>query len=105
MQLCLFLNATIDNTITEALLQEPAAGGYARITLTDGSWSDIGGGVWEYPQQTFTPSGGDFGQVYGYAVVTTGTTPRIIAIENHPDGPHNVTDGVNYRVTPRITPD
>lgn len=103
LQLLLFTNATIGETTTAASLTEPAGTGYARITLTDANWT-VTAGVASYAVQTFTVgTGGWTGSVYGYAVVTTGTTPRIVAIELDLAGPFAMASGDTYAVTPSIT--
>ena len=105
LELVLFTNASIDETITEATLTEPTGTGYARITLTDASWS-ISADVLSYAQQTFTAgSGGWTGAVQGYAIVTksSGGTQRILWIEDDPNGPYTMNDGDTYKVTPNIT--
>ena len=79
-------------------LTEPVGNGYARQTLTRGSWS-IAGDLAEYAQQTFTASGGDWGNVYGY-FITNGT--ELLFVEHFSNGPYNVTDGSNVKVTTRI---
>lgn len=91
------------NTQTAAGLTEVTGNGYARITLSDGSWVAQGGGVWEYPEQIFTPAGGPWTNVRGYAIVSNGVTERLMAIEDDPNQPITVPDGQQYRVTPRIT--
>lgn len=103
MQLLLFTNSTIDETITEATLTEPTGTGYARITLTDASWT-VTGDTASYAEQTFTGgAGGWTGSIYGYAIVTTGTTPRIVAIETDPSGPYTINENDTYKITPNIT--
>ena len=96
----------IAETIVAGDLTEPAVGGYARITLTDANWTHAGGGVFVQPAQTFTPAGADWSganAIRGYAVLSTGTTPRILAIELDPNEPITVLDGNDYEVTPQMT--
>ena len=109
LQLVLFTNSAFTDTATYASLTEPSTGGYARKTLTDGSWSitaDTGtgtvGAVASYAVQTFTPSGASWAGVYGAAIVTTGTTPKILAFVIDPNAPITVPDGIAYNVTPSI---
>jgi len=103
LDLLLFTNSTIDETITAATLTEPTGTGYARITLTDGSWT-VTGDVASYAKQTFTAGvGGWTGSVYGYAIVTKGTTARIVAIEVDPSGPYTFLEGDKYDITPSVT--
>lgn len=103
LDLLLFTNVAPGETITEATLTEPTGTGYARITLTDASWSVVGD-LASYAQQTFTGgAGGWTGSIQGYAVVTKGTTPRIVAIEVDGNGPYTINENDTYKVTPQIT--
>lgn len=103
LELLLFTNVSPGETITEATLTEPTGTGYARIQLTDGSWS-VTGDQASYAQQTFTGgAGGWTGSVQGYAIVTKGTTPRIVAIEVDASGPYTIAEGDTYDITPQIT--
>lgn len=102
-ELMLFTNVAPGETITEATLTEPTGTGYARKTLADASWS-VSGDLSSYALQTFTAgAGGWTGSVQGYAVVTTGTTPRILAIEVDASGPYTFAENDTYDVTPQIT--
>lgn len=102
-ELVLFTNVTPAETITEATLTEPTGTGYARINLTDASWS-VASDLASYAQQTFTGgAGGWTGSIQGYAVVTKGTTPRILAIEVDGNGPYTINENDTYKVTPQIT--
>lgn len=99
----LFTNATISETTTAASLTEPTGGSYARKTLTDGSWT-VTGSVGTYAEQLFTATGSAFtGSIYGYFIVTKGTTPRIIAIELAPGGPYTIAQDEGFAVVPTIT--
>jgi hypothetical protein len=103
LQLGLFTNSTIGETITEALITEPTGGGYARKTLTDASWTVVND-LASYAIQTFLATGSDYtGVVYGYFICTLGTTKRIIAIEaNTVAGGVSLIQGDSYTVTPQI---
>lgn len=102
-ELVLFTNTSPDETITAATLTEPTGTGYSRITLSDGSWT-VTGDTASYALQTFTTgAGGWTGSVQGYAIVTTGTTPRILTIEVDPNGPYTFNENDTYDVTPNIT--
>lgn len=103
LDLLLFTNATIDDTIAEATITEPVGTGYTRITLTDANWV-VSGDQSSYPLQTFTAGvGGWAGSIYGYAIVTKGTTPRILTIEIDPLGPYTMIVGNAYDITPVLT--
>lgn len=98
LELGLFTNASVDETITEAALTEPTGGSYARKTLTDGSWSVTGDNA-TYAQQTFTAGvGGYTGDVQGYFIATTGTTPRILHIEVDANGPYTMSENDTYDI-------
>lgn len=87
-------------------ITEASGYGYARIALDPLDWSASGTPlVVSQPQQTFTPSGGSWGNVYGYFLtdVSSGTSGRLIAVEHFAGGPFEVDDGIPLRVTPRVT--
>lgn len=103
LELLLFTNVAPGETITEATLTEPTGTGYARITLTDASWTGSADAR-AYAQQTFTGgAGGWTGSIQGYAVVSKGTTPRIVAIEVDPSGPYTIAENDTYKITPNVT--
>ncbi len=102
-ELTLFTNVAPAETITEATLTEPTGTGFARINLTDASWS-VTGDTASFAEQTFTGgAGGWTGSVQGYAIVTKGTTPRIVAIEVDAAGPFTINENDTYKITPNIT--
>lgn len=103
LELLLFTDTSPGETITAATLTEPTGTGYARIALTDGSWT-VTDDTASYALQTFTTgTGGWSGSVQGYAIVTTGTTPRILTIEVDPNGPYTFNENDTYDVTPNVT--
>jgi len=103
LDLILFTNTTAPETITAATLTQPTGTGYAAITLTDASWTGSADAR-SYAQQTFTGgAGGWTGSIYGYAIVSKGTTPRIIAIEVDASGPYTINESDTYKITPTIT--
>jgi len=103
LELLLFTDTSPGETITAATLTEPTGTGYSRIALTDGSWT-VTGDTASYPLQTFTTgAGGWTGTVQGYAIVSTGSTPRIVTIEVDPSGPYTFNENDTYDVTPNIT--
>ncbi len=105
LELGLFTNSAPGDTITEATITEPTGGGYARKTLTDGSWTSAN--PMTYAVQQFSPSGGNYsGSIYGYFIATkpAGTgTARILAIEVDGNGPYTLNDGDTYDITPQIS--
>lgn len=104
LELGCFTNTSVDETTTHASITEPTGTGYARITLTDGSWSATGS-VFSYAQQTFTAGGDWTGTVKGYFIATksSGGTQRLLAIEVDSGGPYTMHSGDTYKVTPSIT--
>src|SRR3990167_8539219 len=68
LELGLFTNVAPGETITQATITEPTGTGYARINLTDASWSVVTG-VASYAQQTFTGgAGGWAGAIQGHFI-------------------------------------
>jgi hypothetical protein len=103
LELGLFTNTTAPETITEATLTEPTGGSYARKALTDASWT-VTNDTAAYAAQTFTATGSAYaGSIYGYFIATTGTTPRIIAIEVDNAGPYTMAQNDTYTITPTVT--
>lgn len=105
LEMGLFTDTAPAETITEATIGEPTGTGYARITLTDASWS-ITGAVASYAQQTFTGgAGGWTGAVYGYFIASksSGGTQRLLYVEVDGNGPYTINENDTYKVTPNIT--
>lgn len=99
LELGLFTNTSVSETITEATITEPSGGGYARKTLTDASWTvaSDGSGQASYASQTFTATA-SWGNVYGYFIATTGTSAKILHIEVDINGPYAIGNGDSYEV-------
>jgi hypothetical protein len=105
LELGLFTNSSVSETTALANITEPTGTGYARITLTDGSWT-ITGDAASYAQQTFTGgAGGWSGSVYGYFIATksAGGTARLLHIEVDSGGPYTINANDTYKITPNIT--
>jgi hypothetical protein len=105
LSLVLFTNVSPAETITAATLTQPTGTGYAPITLTDASWT-VTADTASYAIQTFTVgAGGWTGSVYGYAILTTGSTgvPRIVTIEVDGTGPYTLNENDTYAITPNVT--
>lgn len=105
LELGLFTNSSPGETITEATLTEPSGTGYARIDLTDASWTGSTD-TRAYAEQTFTGgSGGWTGSVQGYFIATksSGGTQRIVAIEVDSSGPYTINEDDTYAITPSCT--
>jgi hypothetical protein len=102
LQLGLFTNSVPIGTLKALPLTsitEPAGGGYARKTLTNASWTRAVG-TSSYALQSFVVGAGGYtGNVYGYFIATTGTTPRLLHIEIDPLGPYVLANGDHYDVT------
>lgn len=100
----LFTDTDLDETSTwnaGAGVTQPTGGGYAEKTLTDANWT-VSSGTASYEQQIWQPSGADYtGTVRGYYIRTTGTTPRLLAVQYHSTGV-TVQQGNGYKVTPSI---
>lgn len=98
-------NVTPAETDTAATYTEASGSGYAALTLTGASWTIVEGGPSEasYAQQTFTSTGGGWGNTYGYFVVEV-TSGIIKWAERFTDGPYNVqNNGDQVKITPKIT--
>ena len=103
LELLLFTNTTISETTTYSQLTEPTGGGYARKTLTDASWTAVGS-VFSYPQQTFTPVGtGYTGGIQGAAIVTKGSSPKVLFMVTDPSAPVVLSVGTPYIVAANIS--
>ena len=91
------------DSLSSITVPSGSANGYAAITLSRGSWTVTNDNA-AYAQQTFTASGGDWGNVYGYYIATsTDGTGVLLFVETFSDGPYNVTDGDSVKITPSIT--
>jgi len=76
---------------------------YAAIALTRGSWT-VTADTASYAQQTFTATGGDWGNVYGYYIATSADgTGTLLFVEHFSDGPYNVTDSDSVKISLNIT--
>ena len=90
-------------TANLAAITEPSGGAYGRKTLARGSWT-ISGDYAQYAQQTFTATGGAWGNVYGYFIATSvDATGKLLCVEHFTNGPYNVQDGGSVKITPKIT--
>lgn len=105
LELGLFTNVSVTETTTHAALTEPAGTGYARIDLTDASWTGAAD-TRAYAQQTFTGGAGNWtGTVQGYFIATkaSGGTKRLLFLEIDAAGPWQINNGDTYKVTPNFT--
>jgi len=93
-------------TATLASITEISGNGYARIQLLDADWTEQATkGEYKNLEKTFTASGGNWGDVYGYFIcdVASGTSGNLLAVENFSDGPYTVNDGWSVKVTATVT--
>jgi hypothetical protein len=103
----LYLGLFLDNeepgeTAGLAGLTEPTGNGYERVTLNRGSWV-VTGDTSVYAEQTFTASGGNWGNVYGYFIGTSeDNSGKLLFVELFSDGPYNVFSGDSIKITPTI---
>lgn len=106
LELGLFTNAAPAETITEATITEPTGTGYARINLTDASWTGSADSR-AYAQQTFTGgAGGWTGSIQGYFIATIpdgSGTARLLVVEVDASGPYTIAENDTYKITPNIT--
>ncbi|MBI5872703.1 MAG: hypothetical protein HZB36_00970 [Candidatus Omnitrophica bacterium] len=104
LYLGLYTNTTEPaETANLAAITEPSGNGYARIALSRGTWT-ITADHADYAQQTFTASGGNWGNVYGYFIATSSDgTGKLLCVEQFSTAPFNVNDGDSVKVTPKIT--
>ena len=91
-------------TAVVADLTEPSGNGYARLLLTRGADWVVTLDEAVCAQKTFTAAGGDWGNCYGYFINTalTGTGGKMMACELFSDGPYNIVDGGEVKVTAKI---
>lgn len=103
-ELRLFTVPTIAPVETEVFTDftEPSGNGYAAITLTRGTDWGVAADLATAVQKTFTASGGNWGNTYGYFIVVP-SSHEVIFSELFSDGPYNVVDGGSVKVTAKIT--
>lgn len=98
-------NYTPVDTSTAANFTEAAGGGYASITLTNGSWTESNqSGIEQalYAQQTWTFTGSltTNPTIYGYYIVDADNVLITAELLSSPFTPAN--NGDTYKVTPKI---
>jgi hypothetical protein len=87
---------------TIASLNEVSGFGYARKTLTRGTWV-ITDDEAEYAEQTFLASGGDWGDTYGYFIATSSDdSGKLMSIEQFASA-RPIEDGKGLKITPKMT--
>lgn len=92
-----------DATLTS--ITEPSGYGYARIAIACGADWTLSGSEVTAAQKTFSCSGGNWGNIYGYFIctVSSGTAGKLLAVEQFSDGPYNVQDGGSVKITAKLT--
>jgi len=108
LYLGLYTNTTepvVGATLVSGLTELPVTNGYARIALADADWT-VGSDLATNVQKTFTASGGDWGNVYGYFIcdAASGTSGKLLYVEHFisPAGPFNVLNTQTIKVTPAV---
>jgi hypothetical protein len=87
-----------------AALTEPSGNGYERKAIAINTGWTLTTNHVTAAKQTFTASGGDWGNCYGYFFATSADgSGKLLGVEHFSDGPYNVTDGDSVEVTPTIT--
>lgn len=77
--------------------------GYSSKTLTDANWT-VSNPDATYAAVDFTATAGDWDNVYGYYIFTTGTTPKLLHFEVSGSNTA-IASGETYRVTLTNTAD
>lgn len=90
------------STITEM----PVANGYVRIQIMDADWTVDSEGLAVNIQKIFIASGADWPPFYGYFYchVASGTGDILTFVEHITIGPITVLDGLDFKLTPTLTP-
>ncbi len=73
----------------------PGAGGYERMLLDPGDWTENPSGIWTHVAKAFLASGADWGAVTGYFITTaeTGVAGDLVCVRHFPLGPYEMNDG------------
>ena len=87
-----------------ALITEPSpSGGYARKVYSRNDDWNMGTNAISGSSETFTASGGDIGNVYGYFLASTeDESGKLLAVEVFTDGPYYLSSGDYIIITPVI---
>ena len=94
IQVGLFKNTSgLDRDSVLADIVPITGGGYAPITLIDGTWLITDGIVTRPSFLEFTPVTTDFDAIYGYYAWLSGTTSRLLHVEVDPNAPVIKTAG------------
>lgn len=103
LELGLFTNSSgLSASSVLADITEPTGGTYARIALTDASWTVDANALAEYAKQTFVAIGSAFSApIYGFFIATTGTAPKLFHFQVESSSA-TVSENESYSVTPKI---
>jgi hypothetical protein len=103
LELGLFTNTThLTETSVLADVTEPTGGSYARISLTDASWSVDTDGLCTYAKQTFNATGSAYSDdITGFFIATTGTSAKLLRFQIE-DVAVQIAENESYSVTPSI---
>lgn len=83
-------------------LTEPNGYGYSRAIISQSDWT-VAGSQASTAKKTFTATGGDWGNCYGYFLSTSSdNSGKLLGVEQFSDGPYNITDGDSIEITPKI---
>lgn len=86
------------NSVLTDITELSTAGGYARKDLVDATWVVSAGGL-VYPPILFSAAGANFNApIYGYFIVSTGTSPVLLHFEVDSEAPVTVFSGLSYTV-------
>jgi len=105
LYLGLFTSPSSENPATTlSNIVEPLGGGYARIPLAPGDWSNVNVTYAAQPQKSFPISGGSWEGVRGYFIcdIVSGIGGTLIGLEFFSDGPYDITYPGGIHVTPKI---
>lgn len=101
LELLLFTDAVVvseSSTYADVAAHEITGGNYARKTLLDANWTKTNG-VYSYPAQKFTPQTTGFtGNVQGAAIVTKGSSPKLLFIITDSISPVVIGANSDYNV-------
>lgn len=103
LMLGLFTNNTVSASTAYSAITQPTGGDYAEKALADISWT-VTNDIADYVEQTFNVTTSNYNlPVYGYYIRTTGSSPRLIALEVDPSGPWSLVVNDAYAITPTVT--
>jgi hypothetical protein len=105
LEIGLILNTSVGVTSVLADIIQPTGGGYATKVIAPSAWTISNNGTTYNltSEILFTPVGGPFvGDVAGYFIKSTGTTPRLLFAEVVQGVPYQVIEGDVYGIRVKI---